>query len=31
MPNAWLIKSEPYKFPWSQLEKDGRATWGKSV
>ncbi len=26
-PRAWLIKSEPYKFSWSQLEAAGRATW----
>src|SRR4051812_10664352 len=23
----WLIKSEPFKYPWSQLVKDGRAAW----
>lgn len=23
----WLIKSEPYKYPFSQLEKDGKTTW----
>ena len=23
----WLIKSEPYKYPWEQLVKDGKATW----
>jgi predicted RNA-binding protein with PUA-like domain len=23
----WLIKSEPYKYPYSQLEKDGVTTW----
>lgn len=26
-PQAWLIKSEPYKFSWSQLEADKRAVW----
>lgn len=23
----WLVKSEPYKFPWSQLVADRRACW----
>ncbi len=23
----WLIKSEPYKYPYAQLEKDGTAVW----
>jgi predicted RNA-binding protein with PUA-like domain len=23
----WLVKSEPYKFPWSQLVSDGKACW----
>ena len=23
----WLIKSEPIKYPWEQLVKDGKATW----
>ncbi len=23
----WLIKSEPYKYPYAQLEKDGMAVW----
>ncbi len=23
----WLIKSEPYKYSWDQLEKDGIAFW----
>jgi predicted RNA-binding protein with PUA-like domain len=23
----WLIKSEPYKYPFEQLEKDGRTLW----
>ena len=25
--NYWLIKSEPYKYSWTQLEKDKKATW----
>jgi predicted RNA-binding protein with PUA-like domain len=27
MPSYWLIKSEPYKYPYSQLEADRRTTW----
>lgn len=23
----WLIKSEPFKYPWEQLVKDKKATW----
>jgi predicted RNA-binding protein with PUA-like domain len=23
----WLIKSEPFKYPWDQLVKDGKTTW----
>lgn len=23
----WLIKSEPFKYPWSQLVRDGRTHW----
>lgn len=23
----WLIKSEPFKYPWEQLVKDGKTTW----
>lgn len=23
----WLIKSEPFKYPWSQLVTDGRTHW----
>lgn len=23
----WLVKSEPFKYSWAQLEKDKRATW----
>lgn len=26
-PQYWLVKSEPFKYAWSQLEKDGRAVW----
>lgn len=25
--NYWLIKSEPHKYPWEQLEKDGQTFW----
>lgn len=25
--NYWIIKSEPHKYPWSQLEKDGQTFW----
>jgi predicted RNA-binding protein with PUA-like domain len=27
MSSYWLIKSEPYKYPFSQLEKDRRTSW----
>lgn len=28
MANAfWLVKSEPYKYPYAQLEKEGRTVW----
>jgi predicted RNA-binding protein with PUA-like domain len=27
MPSHWLIKSEPYKYPYSQLKIDGVAVW----
>jgi predicted RNA-binding protein with PUA-like domain len=27
MPSYWLIKSEPYKYPYSQLEQDRRTSW----
>lgn len=23
----WLLKSEPFKYPWEQLVKDGRTHW----
>ena len=23
----WLIKSEPFKYPWSKLSSDGRTAW----
>jgi predicted RNA-binding protein with PUA-like domain len=23
----WLVKSEPYKYPFSRLQQDGRTTW----
>ena len=26
-PQHWLIKSEPTKYSWAQLEKDGRTYW----
>ena len=26
-PSHWLIKSEPSKYSWAQLEKDGRTYW----
>lgn len=26
-PKHWLIKSEPFKYPWSQLVTDGRTHW----
>ena len=25
--NYWLVKSEPYKYSWEQLLKDGRTFW----
>lgn len=25
--NYWLIKSEPHKYPWEQLEKDKQTFW----
>jgi predicted RNA-binding protein with PUA-like domain len=25
--NYWLVKSEPYKYSWEQLVKDGKTTW----
>ena len=25
--NYWLVKSEPFKYPWSQLLKDKRTFW----
>jgi predicted RNA-binding protein with PUA-like domain len=25
--NYWLVKSEPYKYSWSQFEEDGIACW----
>jgi predicted RNA-binding protein with PUA-like domain len=25
--NHWLIKSEPFKYPWEQFEKDGITFW----
>jgi predicted RNA-binding protein with PUA-like domain len=25
--NYWLVKSEPYKYSWQQLLKDGRTYW----
>jgi predicted RNA-binding protein with PUA-like domain len=25
--NYWLIKSEPFKYAWSQFEKEGRTFW----
>lgn len=27
MPQYFLVKSEPYKYPFSQLVADGRTTW----
>lgn len=27
MPAYWLIKSEPYKYSWEQLLKDGKTFW----
>jgi predicted RNA-binding protein with PUA-like domain len=25
--NYWLVKSEPYKYSWDQLVKDGKTMW----
>jgi predicted RNA-binding protein with PUA-like domain len=25
--NYWLIKSEPFKYPWEQFKKDKKTTW----
>ncbi|HVS91687.1 MAG TPA: EVE domain-containing protein [Mucilaginibacter sp.] len=25
--NYWLVKSEPFKYSWDQLNKDARAVW----
>ncbi|CAN5583875.1 EVE domain-containing protein [soil metagenome] len=25
--NYWLVKSEPFKYSWTQFEKDGLASW----
>lgn len=25
--NYWLVKSEPHKYNWDQLEKDGQTMW----
>ncbi|RMG76440.1 MAG: EVE domain-containing protein [Bacteroidetes bacterium] len=25
--NYWLVKSEPYKYSWNDLEKDGKTFW----
>jgi len=27
MPAHWLVKSEPYKYSFDQLTRDGRTTW----
>ena len=27
MPNYWLMKSEPFKYSWEQLVKDGETIW----
>lgn len=27
MANHWLVKSEPFKYSWAQLVKDGRTHW----
>jgi predicted RNA-binding protein with PUA-like domain len=27
MKQHWLVKSEPYKYAWAQLVKDGRTVW----
>lgn len=25
--NYWLVKSEPFKYSWEQMQKDGRTFW----
>ncbi len=27
MPNHWLIKSEPFKYSWDDLNRDGETIW----
>lgn len=27
MPQYWLIKSEPFKYPWDRLVADGETVW----
>ena len=27
MPNHWLVKSEPFKYAFEKLARDGRTTW----
>lgn len=27
MPDYWLIKSEPFKYSWDELERDGETLW----
>ena len=27
MPNYWLIKSEPFKYSWDDLNRDGETVW----
>ncbi|KLE35322.1 EVE domain-containing protein [Aurantiacibacter luteus] len=27
MPNHWLIKSEPFKYAWDDLVRDGETVW----
>ncbi|QZH76724.1 MAG: EVE domain-containing protein [Erythrobacter sp.] len=27
MPNRWLIKSEPFKYSWDDLVRDGETVW----
>lgn len=27
MKRRWLVKSEPFKYPWEQLVRDGRTAW----
>ena len=27
MPNYWLIKSEPFKYAWDDLVRDGETVW----